>query len=201
MARIKNPNHPKKGSSIRVEPIRDVRAIRRIKTVLRDASARDHCLFVLGINTAYRISELLSLKVSDVAHLKAGDVLNIRQTKTNRYRLATLNESASTAIHLWLRDHPVTSADAALFLSSRTHDALLPSTCCNMVKEWCANAGLAGNFGSHTLRKTWGYHQRVTHKQPTALISKALGHSSERETQAYLGIQASEVICLFENEV
>ena len=30
------------------------------------------------------------------------------------------------------------------------------------VKSWCRTINLKGNFGSHSLRKTWGYHQRVT---------------------------------------
>lgn len=201
MKRVKNLNHPKKGSSIRVEPIRDLRAVKRIKASLYARSPRDYCLFVLGINTAYRISELLSLTVSDVAHLKPGDVLNIRQSKTNKYRLATLNTVAYDAIQYWLQRHPQPVAHAALFASNRTGDALLPSTCCNMVKEWCADADIHGNYGSHSLRKTWGFHQRVTYNEPTALISRALGHSSERETQSYLGIQTKEIECLFENMV
>ena len=61
IAEIKNPNHPKKGSAIKVEPIRDKKAIDRIKKQLRD-SPRDLCLFILGINTAYRANELLAIK-------------------------------------------------------------------------------------------------------------------------------------------
>lgn len=201
MKRVKNPNHPKKGSSIRVEPIRDLQAVKRIKATLYARSPRDYCLFVLGINTAYRISELLSLNVGDVAHLSPGDVLNIRQSKTNKYRLATLNDAAYEAIQYWLQRHPQPVVTAALFASNRTGEALLPSTCCNMVKEWCADADIRGNYGSHSLRKTWGFHQRVTYNQSTALISKALGHSSERETQTYLGVQPQEIESLFENTV
>ena len=57
-----NPNHPTAGSTIKVEPIRDKKAISRIKKILGD-QPRDLCLFTLGINTAYRANELLSLKV------------------------------------------------------------------------------------------------------------------------------------------
>ena len=70
-----NPNHPAARSTIKVEAIRDKKAIARIKKILGDRS-HDLCLFTLGINTAYRANELLSLKVGQVKSLKAGDVLD-----------------------------------------------------------------------------------------------------------------------------
>jgi len=62
-----------------VEPIRDKKAIHRIKKILADRP-RDLCLFTLGINTAYRSNELLSLKVGQVKALRAGDVLGVEPT-------------------------------------------------------------------------------------------------------------------------
>lgn len=44
-------NHPARGSTIKVEPIRSVQGINKIKEALAD-KPRDYCLFVLGINTA-----------------------------------------------------------------------------------------------------------------------------------------------------
>jgi integrase len=92
-----NPNHPADGSTIKVEPIRDKKAIARIKKILVDRPC-DLCLFTLGINTAYRANELLSLKVGQVKNLKAGEVPDLKQRKTHKYRSATLNVTATTAI-------------------------------------------------------------------------------------------------------
>ncbi len=78
-----NPNHSVAGSTIKVEPIRDKRAIARIKKVLGD-HPRDLCLFTLGINTAYRANELLSIKVRQVRSLNVGDVLELKQSKTHK---------------------------------------------------------------------------------------------------------------------
>ncbi len=75
-----NPNHPDTGSTIKVEPIRDVKAIRRIKKILID-KPRDLCLFTVGINTAYRANEIPSLRVGQVAHLQVGDRLDLKQKK------------------------------------------------------------------------------------------------------------------------
>jgi integrase len=68
-----NPHHPAPGSILTVEPIRDRKAIERIRKLLRD-HPRDLCLFAVGINTAFRANELLSLKVGQVRLLQAGDL-------------------------------------------------------------------------------------------------------------------------------
>ncbi len=62
MQKGQNVNRPKTGPSIKVKPIRDMKAIKRIKKILAD-QPRNLCLFTLGINSAYRANELLSLTV------------------------------------------------------------------------------------------------------------------------------------------
>lgn len=199
--RLGNSNHPKAGSSTKVEPIRDLAAIRRIKENLA-SHPRDLCLFTLGINTAYRANELLSIRVGQVAHLKAGDPLDLKQSKNGRYRMTTLNVTAVEAIRAWLALHPWPQAQEPLFPSQRTRKALTVSPFINMVKRWCADAGLQGNYGSHTLRKTWGYHQlRGNTKTPPHLVlpllMEAYGHARQQQTLEYLCIQSDEVASLF----
>ena len=185
-------NHPRAGSSIRVEPIRDLEAIRRIKAQIQD-QPRNLCLFTLGINTAYRAGEFLSLTVGHVSHLGPGDHLGLKQSKTDRYRLTTLSEPVVSAIRQWLQRHPDPIPSAPLFLSQRSAGALVVSSVNHMVKDWCADADLIGNFGSHTLRKTWAYHQHMTFKRPIALLCRALGHRSEKQTLEYIGVQPEEI--------
>ena len=64
---IPNPNHPKLGDTIKVEPIRTVNAINKIKKALAP-SPRNFAIFVVGINTAYRASELLSIRLGPVSY-------------------------------------------------------------------------------------------------------------------------------------
>lgn len=199
-SRPKNANHPKRGSSIKVEPIRDLAAIKTIKKQLAD-KPRDLCLFTFGINTAYRANELLSLNVGQVAHLKPGDRLDLKQSKNRKYRGTILNETVIRAVRGWLEQHPDPRAKAPLFPSQKSGDALSVSTLNNMLKVWCRDAGLKGNFGSHTLRKTWGYQQRVFKERPVALLMTAFGHSSEKQTLDYLGIEPDEICALYEMEL
>ena len=54
-----------------VDPIKNIAEIKAMKQVLRQHSQRDLLFFVFGINTGIRVSDLLSLKVSDVWDGKA----------------------------------------------------------------------------------------------------------------------------------
>ena len=196
----RNPNHPKKGSTTKVEPIRELQAICSIKEALHD-NARNYCLFVLGINTAYRASELLSLSCGQVSHLSPGDTLSVRQSKTSKHRTIALNGAAVSSIRRWLSIHPSPDPCHPLFIS-RTGNAITVPTLNNMVKKWCANQGLPGNYGSHSLRKTWGFHQlRHNHRTPPHMmlpvLMSAFGHASQKQTLDYLCIQSDEVLRLF----
>jgi len=201
MNKLRNSNHPKKGSSTKVEPIRSLDAIQSIKVSLKN-KPRDLCLFTFGINTAYRAGEILSLTIGQVAHLKVGDRLEIKQSKSGKYRSITLNRMAVNSIANWLKTHPRCECENAfLFYSQRSKKALTVSTVNNMVKRWCRDIGLNGNYGSHTLRKTWGYQQRVKNKQPLPLLMVAFGHTTQAQTLNYLCIQDDEIRDLFEMEL
>ena len=196
----RNRNHPRKGSSIKVEPIRSLEAIAAIKAHLAD-NPRDLCLFTFGINTAYRAGEILSLKVSQVEHLSTGDRLEIKQSKTSKYRATTVNGTVVRAIQGWLAEHPKPVSDAPLFLSRTGKKALKVSSVNAMIKGWCAEVDLKGNYGTHSMRKTWGYHQRIQKDRPIPLLMVAYGHATQAQTLEYLCIQEDEIRDLYDLEL
>ncbi|WP_086931890.1 tyrosine-type recombinase/integrase [Agarilytica rhodophyticola] len=199
MRKSKNSNHPAKGASIKVEPIRTLEDIERIKTMLQ-GQPRNLCLFTLGINTAYRAGELLSLRIADVIDLRPGAVLDLKQSKNKEYRQTVMNKTVYHAIQNWLQQHPKQNdLNAPLFLSQRKNKSLTVAAVNLLMKSWCYEIGLIGNYGSHSLRKTWGYHQRVTQGQSLTLISRALGHATEADTLRYLGLLPDEVGALYLN--
>ncbi|QWV96993.1 tyrosine-type recombinase/integrase [Geomonas nitrogeniifigens] len=191
-----NSNHPAKGSIISVNPIMDLKAIGTIKKILAD-NPRDSALFVVGINTALRASELLALTVGQVRPLTPGDTLAVREGKTGKERRITLNKAAHDAIQKLLATMPDAEGAAPLFLSRKGDGALTVPTLNNMVKIWCTKINLPGNYGSHTLRKTFGYHQRVTFNTDLPTLVKVFGHATEAQTLHYLCIQADEVKAAF----
>lgn len=200
-----NPNHPRRGSSIKSSPIRDLKAVQNIKThLIRLRQERNHCIFTLGINTAWRANELLSLKVRDVRHLGVWGLIELKQSKNQKYRQTPINQNTYRALEIWLAVYDPASDDLPLFPSFKPGYQDKPLTVpalSRLVKEWCDQVGLAGQFASHTMRKTWGYHQRITYNEPLSLLVEAYGHSSESETLLYLGILPEEVSALYENEI
>lgn len=202
----RNPNHPPPGSTIKVEPIRTIQAVKKIKSLL-ESNPRNFCLFVVGINTSFRASELLSIRIGQVKYLAPGDRLEVKQPKTKKYRSVTLNQPAFEAIRRLLsakdkealkkRDASIADDESFVFTGQRGSGALRVSTLNNLVKNWCKNANLKGNYGSHTLRKTWGYMQRIKQDTPVPLLMRALGHATQRQTMEYLCIQEKEIVDVY----
>lgn len=190
-----NPNHPKKGSTIKVDPIRKLRDINSIKKMLHD-KPRDLCLFVLGINTNLRASDLLRITAGMVRDLKAGDELTLKEKKTGKHRRITLNKAAIDSIRGLLTSREYHDDDP-LLVGQR--GCLTVPSINRLVKGWCRSINLKGNYGSHSLRKTFGYHQRVTFNVGMPELMLAFNHSSQRETLTYLGIQPEEVRSIYMN--
>ena len=86
---MKNLNYPKKGSTIAVEPIRLTKDIKLIKKHLQD-SPRNLCLFILGINTNLRASDLLQIQVDQVKNLPPERELLLKEKKATHLRRDSL---------------------------------------------------------------------------------------------------------------
>lgn len=214
-------NHPKKGSNITVEPIRNPKDIKLIKMLLADRP-RDLALFVTGINSNLRASDLLRITVGQVRYLKAGESFQIKEQKTQKSRMVTINGPVLETIRKLLATMPA-AKDGDLLFQSRKKSARLEVVketrrsgtvtrqplqgeitvqhLNQLVKSWCREAKIKGSFGSHSLRKTFGFQQRTLYNVPVYLLMQAFNHSSERQTLTYLGIQAEEVRDVFLNAV
>lgn len=191
-------NNPKKGSKIKVEPIRSLKDIASIKKMLA-GEPRNLALFVIGINTALRASDLSRLTVGQVRHLKAGDTLEVREKKTKKNRQLTLNKACVSAIADVIKTYKLVDGDP-LFKSNKGGMLTVPSIH-RLVKGWCRALNLKGNYGSHTLRKTFGYHKRVTNGRGLPELCELFGHSSQRQTLEYLCIQAQEIKDIYMDEL
>jgi len=70
-----------------------------------------------------------------------------------------------------------------------------------MVRSWASAINLKGQYGAHTLRKTWGCEQRVCHGAGFEILCKRYNHSSPAITMGYLGIEDREVCEFLMNEI
>ncbi len=130
MRKGQNHNHPKKGTEIKVEPIKEVKDIKAIKKMLSD-NPRDLALFTIGINTNLRASDLLLLKAGQVRGLKPMDEIEIREQKTGKKRRISLNDACICAINKLFASTPYAD-DEYLFKSQRGrcfNCALCSSSC------------------------------------------------------------------------
>jgi integrase len=193
-----NTNRPAKGSTITVQPIQKLKDIQSIKKLLHD-KPRDLCLFTLGINTNLRASDLLSIKVEQVRGVEVGEDMVLKERKTKKDRRITINKAVRASIQGLLASDTYDDADY-LFRSQRSACLTVPSVN-RLVKQWCRMINLKGNYGSHTLRKTFGYHQHKTFKTPLPDLMVAFNHSTQRQTLDYLCIQAKEQRDLYLNEL
>jgi integrase len=172
MKKGQNTNRPAKGSQIKVQPI----------TKLKDIKAdnpRDFCLFVLGINTNLRASDLTQITVGMVKDKKAGGDLELKEKKTGKSRRITLNKNAVGAIQaLLLNDN-----QKPLFSSQRGSGPLLTPSINRLVKSWCKSIMAATPCGKRL----------DTINEYSLELMVIFNHSTQRQTLDYLCIQAEEI--------
>ncbi len=180
-----------KGKNLTVDPIRNIQDIRTISKQLSD-KPRDLLLFTLGINNGLRSIDLVNLKVKQVEKLKEGETLSIIETKTGKTNVLVINKPVYKALKRYLKELKPDSEDY-LFKSRKGSNAINTQTVSTMVKAWTKAINLDGSYGAHSLRKTWGYHQRTAYGVGFEIICKRYNHSNPAITMRYLGITDKEV--------
>jgi integrase len=180
-----------------VEPIRDRKKIAQIKNLLRgQRSYRNLLLFVVGINTALRISDLLQLKVNHFLDEK-GRIKSrfwIKEQKRGKRHEITINQSIREALAEYLGEYPHIAKEGEnfLFFNPKTNKPIKRGQAWKVITNICSEVGLQGNYGTHSLRKTWGFHARMQGVD-LALIMHKLNHESIAYTKRYLGITDDEL--------
>ena len=158
-------------------------------------------MFVVGINTNLRASDLTRITVGQVRSLKPGESFDLREKKTGKVRSVVMNGDCIKAIGRYLTGRLDAADDEPLFKSQRGGHAIIPITLNGLVKSWCRTINLKGNFGAHSLRKTWGFHQRTAFNVDMPTLMSAFGHATQRQTLRYLGIGEQEVRDVFMNAI
>ena len=183
---------------VSVDPIRDEKKIQDMKVYLKGRNERDHALFVVGINVALRISDLLKLKWIDVLenNKKFKDIYII-EGKFKKNRRIKLNNVSQKALKELLESLDNYSMDDYIFKSREGNTKPISrQQALNILKESALAVGIKDNVGTHSLRKTWGYHAWKKGFSP-ALIMETLNHSNLSMTKRYLGIRQDEINDLY----
>ncbi len=204
MARLKSNGIAKAET---VEPIKNVKDIKKIKQfLLGKSNKRDYMLFVVGINVGLRVGDLLQLKISDVIedNGKFKDKIVIDEEKTDKTRYFKLNDSAKESIQIYLDSLKSYDMNDYLFRSRKGNEALRVDSTHKLIKNTLRDLNIKGNFGTHSLRKTWAYHTYMNNSSNPrilATLQKALNHSSQDVTLRYIGIEQEEILDLYDNNL
>ena len=171
-----------------VEPIRNEEKISEMKEYLGQKGECYELLFVMGINTALRIGDLLSLSIGDVTDStgKVLEAIYLKEQKTGKQNRLPINESLKNALTGYLVEHPNCKRSAPLF-STQQSGSLSRSQAWRVLKSAGEAIGLQ-NIGTHSLRKTFGYHVYKNSGGDIGLLQKLLNHSSTENTLRYIGI-------------
>ncbi|MBE4909561.1 tyrosine-type recombinase/integrase [Bacillus luteolus] len=168
-----------------VDAIKDEKLLKEMKAFLLPRSSRDYCLFMLGINTGIRIQDLLTLHVNNVVNEK-NDISFYLLTSNEVDPPIFLNKHVRKSIGKWIKEGQLAYEDF-LFKSRKTNEPITRQQAYRIINEAAKQAGVQGAIGTHTLRKTFGYH---AYRKGVAisLIQKRLQHTTKAETYQYIGI-------------
>lgn len=192
------------------EPIKNLDDIQRVSDYLiKKKRYRDNMLFIVGINFGLRVSDLRMLRfgnlINDNLTFKESfpvfeqKTRNTRKQKKNRY--ITINLAVIEAVTLYLENTPNVKLSDYMFRSesnrgSNKNQPLDRSTIDRLLKGIANDLDLTMKVSTHTLRKTFAYHQMVmSNNDPRKLLllQKMLGHSSAAQTLDYIGITQEEI--------
>jgi len=175
-----------------VQPIRDRKKIEDMKKILKANNLRDYCLFVLGINSGLRISDLLELKIEDVAEgKKVKDRISLREKKTGKAKNFPIGATSIKALKEYLDTREYTPEEY-LFKSRKGNGPISREQAWRILSSAAESVGIDEAIGTHTMRKTFGYWAFKSGVDITR-IQKLLNHSSPGITLAYIGITRDEL--------
>lgn len=165
-----------------VQPIRDKKLIEKVKNNLLQNGYRDYLLFICGINTGLRISDLLKLQVYDVVDKTH---LEFRETKTGKNKRFYINPILRESFDIFVQNM---SLQEYLFQSRKGDNKPLTRVqAYRIINDAVKKTGIKDKIGTHTLRKTFGYHHYQQFKD-IAVLQDIFNHSSPSITMRYIGI-------------
>lgn len=192
------------------EPIKKMEDIMRIsRYFIERGKYRDNMLFIVGINFGLRVSDLRQLRFSSIINENFTfketfpvfeiKTRNTRAKKKNRY--VTVNAAVVDAVTLFLEHTPGVTLSDYMFRSNSNHGGNLNRpldswSIDRILKGAARDLGLTMRVSTHSLRKTFGYHQMVmggNESRTLLLLQKMFNHSSPAQTLAYIGITDEEI--------
>ena len=184
-----------------VEPIRDTKTIKNMRAILKSQSIRNELLFILGINVGLRISDILKLKVRDLTKSNTKtpkDYVIITEIKTRKTKKFYIGDIVKKVIENYMKENNNPEFDTYIFLSKKgVNRPITRQQAYRIINNAAELLGIVerndkgnlihGEIGTHTLRKTFGYHS-FQNGTSLELLMDLFNHSSKTQTLRYIGI-------------
>lgn len=140
---------------------------------------RNALLWILGITTGLRISDLLKLNLSDFVDGggKVAESITVKESKTRKARLIPVATAAREALESYRED---LGGRERLFTITREQARRL-------VKAWCRDCNLTGNYGTHTMRKSFATEAYLNSGGDPVATARVTGHSNAAQLMTYIG--------------
>ncbi len=184
-----------------VEPIREIKTIKSIRSILKSQSVRNELLFIFGINVGLRISDILKLKIEDLikSNFKTvKDYVIITEKKTGKTKKFYIGDIVKKLVENYIKELPNVDMSNYVFQSRKGKN--MPITrqrayrilndaaeMIGLVERNQKGVIISGEIGTHTLRKTFGYHA-YQNGSSLELLMDIFNHSSKSQTLRYIGI-------------
>ena len=183
------------------DPIKSIDDIYKITNYLvSNKRYRDNMMFIVGLRTL-RFSNIINSNFTfkDSFAVFEKKTRNTRKRKKNRY--ITLNKAVIDAVTLYLENTPNVCLSDYMFRSEsnrggQINNPLSAKSIDRILKGIANDLDLNIKMSTHTLRKTFCYHQMLmshNDNRKLLLLQKMLGHASPAQTLDYIGITAEEV--------
>ena len=169
---------------VTVEPIRNIADLKKVEKIL-GKKERDLLFFTLGTNCGLRISDILALNVGDV---KGKSYIQIIEKKTKKFKKFPINSKLKPMFENFTKGK---NPEEPLFKTIFKH-RMERVAAYYIIKDACAEAGLHEHVGTHTMRKTFGYHHYKKYKD-IAMLQKIFNHVSPLITLRYIGIEQDQI--------
>ncbi|MEN6325803.1 MAG: site-specific integrase [Syntrophomonas sp.] len=169
-----------------VQPIRDGAIVHDIADYLRFKNERNYIMFMTGIYSGLRISDILRLRISDV---KNRQNIILREKKTGKQKTFEINPSLKKALIDYCQDK---DPDDYLIKSRQNYNRPITRSMAYKILQDAAEQFNIESIGTHTMRKTFGYHFYLQTKDVVTL-QKIFNHSHPAITLRYIGIEQQAI--------
>lgn len=181
-----------------VEPFRNKKEVEAVRLYLKGKALKHGLWFWIGVNSALRISDLLSLRLSDVRK-SDGTIVNkitLKEKKTGKTKEFPISDKIRTEINTIIQYYDLKEDDPLFPSHKRGENGTLKpigrSYANQLITEAAKMCNIKGNYGSHSMRKTFAYFawQQGT---DVLLLMDLLNHSSPKDLRRYIGITQEQL--------